>query len=101
MSVYFNAFIMLAATITAFVLLAKLAQAIRMRRFALPWRVSGLERSPLAPSRLAVEQTCVVDGKRRLLLIRCDERRVLLLTGGPADLIVSVLPDVPAAEVVA
>jgi hypothetical protein len=101
MSVYLSASIMLAATITAFVLLAKLAQAIRMRRFALPWRISGLERPLLAPLRLAVEQTCVIDGKRRLLLIRCDEQRVLLLTGGPADLIISVLPDVRAADAVA
>jgi hypothetical protein len=90
MSIYANAFVMLLVTIAAFVVLAKLAQAIRSRQVTLPWRIGGLAGQPTAPPRLAVEQTCMVDSKRRLLLIRCDEQRVLLLTGGPADLVVSV-----------
>jgi hypothetical protein len=90
MSIYLNAFLMLAVTVTMFVLLAKLLQAIRTQRLVLPWHVGAL--APAAQSRLAIEQTCVVDGKRRLLLIRCDEQRMLLLTGGPADLVVSLLP---------
>jgi flagellar protein FliO/FliZ len=92
MSIYLNAFVALLATITAFVVLAKLVQAIRLRRVALPWRISGLGGPVATQTRLAVEQTCMVDSKRRLLLVRCDEQRVLLLTGGPADLVVSVLP---------
>jgi flagellar protein FliO/FliZ len=97
MSIYLNAFLMLAVTVTTFVLLAKLLQAIRTKRLVLPWRVDGLV--PMAASRLAIEQTCVVDSKRRLLLIRCDEQRVLLLTGGPADLVVSLLPALQAADI--
>jgi hypothetical protein len=96
MSIYLNAFLMLAVTVTAFVLLAKLLQAIRAQRIVLPWRVGEL--AAAAQSRLAIEQTCVVDGKRRLLLIRCDEQRVLLLTGGPADLVVSLLPALQTAD---
>jgi|SRR3978361_589911 flagellar protein FliO/FliZ len=96
MSIYLNAFLMLAVTVAAFVLLAKLLQAVRSRRLALPWGTGGTTLT--APSRLAVEQTCMVDGKRRLLLIRCDEQHVLLLTGGPADLIVSLTSALQAAD---
>jgi flagellar protein FliO/FliZ len=96
MSIYFNAVVMLLVTIAAFVLLAKLMQVMRSRRLAWPWPIGGLAGPIAPPSRLAVEQTCMVDGKRRLLLVRCDEQRVLLLTGGPADLVVSVLPAPPA-----
>jgi hypothetical protein len=100
MSIYLNASLMLAATVALFVLLAKLVQAVRLRGFVPPWLTRGLVRPPDLPSPLAIEQTCMVDGKRRLLLIRCDEHRVLLLTGGPADLVVSVLPGRQAAGLV-
>jgi hypothetical protein len=96
MSIYFNAFLMLVLTVAMFVLLAKLVQALRSRRLVLPW--GAVATIPAAPTRLVVEQTCMVDGKRRLLLIRCDEQRVLLLTGGPADLVVSLLAAVQAAD---
>jgi flagellar protein FliO/FliZ len=89
MSIYLNAFVMLLATLAAFVVLAKLAQAIRARRIAVPWRLGGATQAPA--SRLAVEQACMVDSRRRLVLVRCEEQRVLLLTGGPTDLVVSVL----------
>jgi hypothetical protein len=92
MSIYANAFVMLLVTLAALVVLAKLAQAMRSGRVSMLGRVGGLAGLPTAPPRLAVEQSCMVDGKRRLLLIRCDEQRVLLLTGGPADLVVSVRP---------
>lgn len=98
MSIYLNAFLMLAATVTVFVLLAKLVQAIRLRGFVPPWRTGASVRPGALPARLAVEQSCMVDGKRRLLLIRCDEQRVLLLTGGPADVVLSVLPARPVTE---
>jgi flagellar protein FliO/FliZ len=98
MSIYFNAFVALLATITAFVVLAKLVQAIRLRRLALPWRLAGLGGPVATQSRLAIEETCMVDARRRLLLVRCDEQRVLLLTGGPADLVVSVLPALRNAD---
>ena len=96
MSIYVNTLMMLAATLAAFVLLAKLVQAIRLKRIVPPWRVRGL--LPPAATRVAVEQSCMVDGKRRLVLVRCDEQRVLLLIGGPADLVVSLLPVTPIAD---
>ena len=97
MSMYLSACLMLAATLAAFVLLAKLAHVLRSRGLWNPWQRGALLRSA-APSRLAVEQACMVDGKRRLVLVRCDEQRVLLLTGGAADLVVSVLPALERAS---
>ncbi len=88
MSLYLNAFVALLGTIAAFVLLAKLAQTIRLRHSILPSGISGLVRPPVVGSPLTIEQTCMVDGKRRLVLIRCEEQRVLVLTGGPADLVI-------------
>ncbi|HEY1412429.1 MAG TPA: hypothetical protein VGF36_09815 [Rhodopila sp.] len=100
MSIYVNAFVMLVATISAFVVLAKLVQAIRLRRITLPWRVNGLAGPLATPPRLAIEQTCALDAKRRLVLIRCEEQRVLLLTGGPADLVIPLVPTPPSADAV-
>jgi flagellar protein FliO/FliZ len=95
MSIYLNAFLMLVVTVAAFVLLAKLFQAIRSRRL-LP--AFGINAPRAAAQRLVIEESCAVDGKRRLLLVRCDQQRVLLLTGGPADLVVSLFPALPAAD---
>jgi hypothetical protein len=83
---------MLTATLAGFMALAKLLQALRSGRFTLPWQNRPVGHSAATRTRLAVEQSCMVDGKRRLLLVRCDNQLVLLLTGGPADLVVSVLP---------
>jgi flagellar protein FliO/FliZ len=95
MSIYLNSFLMLIVTVAAFVLLARLFQAIRSRRL---FPAFGITAPGAAAPRLAVEESCAVDGKRRLLLVRCDEQRVLLLTGGPADLVVSLFPALPAAD---
>ncbi len=48
--------------------------------------------------RLAVEEALPIDGRRRLLLLRCDNRPMLLLTGGPQDVLMP-LPAAPQAEV--
>jgi flagellar protein FliO/FliZ len=37
---------------------------------------------------LAIEQVLALDPRRRLLLVRCGPRRLLLLTGGPQDIVV-------------
>ena len=87
MSIYLNAIVMLAMTLGGFIALAKLTQAIRSRRVGASWLTGRAGRPPAIPSRLAVEQTCMVDGKRRLVLVRCDGEHVLLLTGGTTDLI--------------
>lgn len=69
----------------AFVLLL-LAIAYRLAtRFKLPQRLSG---NAIATGMLAIEQTLSLDPRRRLLLINCDGRRLLLLTGGSQDLLV-------------
>ncbi len=53
----------------------------------------GLRRSVGRAGRtLGIEEALAVDPRRKLLLVRCEERRVLLLTGGGADLVVGWLP---------
>ena len=89
---YLNAIVMLTLTLGVFLVLAKLLQAMRSGRIAIPWQGIRAPRAPLAAARIVIEQTCMLDGKRRLLLVRCDEQRIVLLTGGPADIVVSVLP---------
>ena len=86
MSIYLNAFLMLVATVAAFVLLSRLVQAVRLKSFGLPWRAGDAVAD--SRQRLAVKQIWVIDPKRRLMLIQCDEQRLLLLTGGPGDLLV-------------
>ncbi len=97
MSLYVNVAVMLAATIAAFLILARVSEALRAGRLSFPWHYKGRSRLPGTPSRLAIEQVCVVDGKRRLVLVRCEDQRILLMTGGPTDLIVSVSPIVRIA----
>ena len=98
MSIYVNAIVMLAATLAAFLVLARLFQAVRERRLALPWsKRAGVTAVAMPGARLAVEQACSIDSKRRLVLARCDDQRVLLLTGGPADLVVCLLPPATGA----
>ncbi len=42
--------------------------------------------------RLAVQEVLAIDARRRLLLVRCDGRDVLLLTGDTQDAVVGWLP---------
>ena len=70
----------LAAVLLLVVLAGRLA---RLTRFARP---RG------APGQLRVEEQITLDPRRRLLLIHCDGRRVLLLTG-PQDCVVGWLPE--------
>ena len=55
-----------------------------MQRIA---RVGGYGRRH-SGSRLAVVETLSLDPRRRLQLVRCDARCVLLLTGGVQDLVI-------------
>ena len=93
MSTTFGALVTLAATLAVFGLLAMLVQAVRTRRLA---GLFGTGRRLPTARRLGVEEMLAIDPKRRLLLIRCDEQRILLLTGGPADLILGAFAGVPA-----
>ena len=56
----------------------------------------GLARLPGAAGPLRLEQALALDARRRLLLVRCGGKKVLLLTGGGQDLVVGWLD--PAAE---
>lgn len=46
--------------------------------------------------RLALVQTVALDTRRRVNLLRCGERHLLLLTGGASDVVIGWLPDEPA-----
>jgi len=52
---------------------------------------------PLGAGSLAAVAVLALDQGRRLHLVRCAGRDVLLLTGGPSDLVVGWLPDSGAA----
>jgi flagellar protein FliO/FliZ len=54
-------------------------------------RFGGMARRPQVGGSLAVQDVLALDARRRLHLIRCDERRVLLLTGGAQDVVVGWL----------
>jgi flagellar protein FliO/FliZ len=58
-------------------------------------RAAGIGARP--GRRLAVEETLALDGRRRLTLLRCEGRHLLLLTGGAQELVVGWLPPDPAA----
>lgn len=47
--------------------------------------------------RLGIAEVIALDARRRLILVRCDGREVLLLTGGGQDAVLGWLPDRPAA----
>ena len=42
---------------------------------------------------LMVQEVLALDSRRRLSLVRCGGRRVLLLTGGTQDVVVGWMPD--------
>lgn len=54
-------------------------------------RAAGLARG--AGRRLQIEDTIALDARRRLVLLRCDGRMVLLLTGGTQDTLIGWLPE--------
>ncbi|MFM2151184.1 MAG: hypothetical protein RLZZ187_3490 [Pseudomonadota bacterium] len=63
---------------------------------ALVLALRGLRAASLARRagrRLVVEEALALDGRRRLVLVRCDGRALLLLTGGPQDVVLGWLPE--------
>jgi len=54
-------------------------------------RWGGLAPRPTGGRRLVVQDALALDARRRLTLVRCDGRTVLLLTGGAQDLVVGWL----------
>jgi flagellar protein FliO/FliZ len=70
-------------------LLGVLGLILLARRAAL--LLPGLARLPGAAGPLRLEQTIALDARRRLLLVQCGHRRLLLLTGGGQDVVVGWL----------
>jgi flagellar protein FliO/FliZ len=58
-------------------------------------RFGGMARRPATGGLLSVQDVLALDAQRRLHLIKCDERRVLLLTGGAHDVVVGWLDREP------
>ena len=54
-------------------------------------RFGGMARRPAGGGALAVQDVLALDTRRRLHLIKCNERHVLLLTGGAQDVVVGWL----------
>jgi flagellar protein FliO/FliZ len=54
-------------------------------------RAAGLGRAE--GKRIGVVEAVALDGRRRLLLLRCDGREMLVMTGGPQDVALGWLPE--------
>jgi len=72
----------------AIALAAVLALIFIAGRFA---RFGGLAQRSAGARILLVQDVLHLDQRRRLYLISCEQRRVLLLTGGPQDRVVGWL----------
>jgi flagellar protein FliO/FliZ len=73
---------LLTAAATLAAVLALIWLAARAARFG------GLARRQVSGRLLSVQDVIALDARRRLYLIACQERRVLLLTGGGQDVVV-------------
>jgi flagellar protein FliO/FliZ len=73
-------------------LLAVLALAVLVGRALRGTRLGG----GVPGRRPRIAESLALDPRRRLLLVACDDRHLLLLTGGPADLVVGWLAPTPA-----
>ena len=80
---------LLTATLALAGVLAVLVLSLRGLRAAGIARAEG--------RRLALEEAVALDGRRRLLMVRCDGRSLLLLTGGAQDAVIGWLPTEPRA----
>jgi flagellar protein FliO/FliZ len=67
------------------VVLALIWLAGRMARFG------GIAQRPVDGRLLSVQDVIALDTRRRLYLVKCNDRRVLLLTGGAQDLVIGWL----------
>jgi flagellar protein FliO/FliZ len=54
-------------------------------------RLGGIARRPASGGSLAVQDMLALDARRRLHLVKCGDRHVLLLTGGAQDVVVGWL----------
>ena len=79
----------LTVAVTLVVVLALIWLAGRAARFG------GLARRPASGRLLSVQDVIALDSRRRLYLIECQDKRVLLLTGGGQDVVVGWLGEHP------
>lgn len=49
--------------------------------------------APRGTGRLAIVEAIALDPRRRLCLVRCDQRHLLLVTGGAQDVVVGWIDD--------
>jgi flagellar protein FliO/FliZ len=80
------------AALTAFAALLAVVGALLLAGRAA--RAAGMGTRP--GRRLAVEETLALDGRRRVTLLRCEGRHLLLLTGGAQEVLLGWLPHEPA-----
>jgi flagellar protein FliO/FliZ len=78
-----NSLVSIAAALAA--VLALIWLASRVARFG------GMARRPAGGGTLAVQDVLALDARRHLHLVKCGDRRVLLLTGGAQDVVVGWL----------
>jgi flagellar protein FliO/FliZ len=71
------------ALLVVLVLVALAARLLQMR---------GWNPRPGAGKVLAVQESVALDSRRRLHLVQCGQRQVLLLTGGSQDVVVGWIP---------
>ena len=77
----------LTATVSLVGILAMIGLAARL------WQ-AGFTRRPATSSRtLVLRETVALDPRRRLHLVQCGERRVILLVGGSQDVVVGWMAD--------
>jgi flagellar protein FliO/FliZ len=55
-------------------------------------RLTGLAPRPTGSRILALQDAIALDSRRRMLVVRCAGRDVVLLTGGAQDVVVGWLP---------
>ena len=80
------AFVSLLAVLGLILVAGRVARA----GFLLPRAAGG--------GRLSLVQVLALDPRRRLHLVRCDNRHLLLLTGGGSDVVVGWVETPPGAE---
>jgi flagellar protein FliO/FliZ len=76
--------------LTALAAMAAVLALIWLAQRAARW--TGMARRPAGTRLLAMEDALALDARRRLVVVRCGDRRCLLLTGGTQDLVVGWLP---------
>ena len=54
-------------------------------------RFGGMAQRPRTGQVLAVQDVLALDARRRIHLVKCGQRRVLLLTGGAQDIVIGWL----------